>query len=99
MSHNHGPLFSVGEAVYYTGEKHKQELSNKEGKPYKGWIHWFVNGEPGKWVVWFPDTKEQDSYILHESVLGKARPAKNVEKQHKGPVVEHMPNRRKASEE
>lgn len=97
---NHGPIFMPGDAVYYTGEKLKQELTTKEGKPLRGWIHWFVNGEPGeheKFVVWFPDTKEQDSYIIHRSLLTKARPPK--QKQHSGPVVEHMPNRRKASED
>ncbi len=97
MSTNHGPIFMPGEAVYYTGEKFKQELTTKEGKPLRGWIHWFVNGSPGKFVVWFPDTKEQDSYILHESNLTKARPPKS--KEHSGPIVEHIPNRRKGAED
>ena len=95
---SHGPIYMPGDAVYYTGEKHKQALSNKEGKPFKGWIHWFVQGDPGKFVVWFPDTKEQDSYILHANDLTRARPPK-VEKQQTGPVVEHMPSRRKQSED
>jgi hypothetical protein len=94
---NHGPIFMPGDAVYYTGEKNKQALTTKEGKPLRGWIHWFVNGEPEKFVVWFPDTKEQDSYILHRNDLAKARPPKA--KEHGGPVVEHIPNRRKASED
>lgn len=96
---SYGPIYMPGDAVYYNGEKHKQDLSNKEGKPYKGWIHAAVNGQPGTFVVWFPDTKDQDSYVLHASVLTKARPHKTVEKQHKGPVVEHMPSRRKASDD
>lgn len=96
---NHGPIFMPGDAVYYTGEKYKQDLSNKEGKPFKGWIHAPVQNEPGAFVVWFPDTKEQDSYILSAQNLSKARPPKAVEKQAEGPVVEHMPNRRKRSED
>jgi hypothetical protein len=96
---NYGPIFMPGDAVYYAGEKHKQELSNKEGKPYKGWIHAAVNGQPGTFVVWFPDTKEQDSYVLHASLLTKARPPKTESKECSGPVVEHMPIRRKASED
>lgn len=98
MSHNHGPIFMPGDAVYYTGEKLKQELTTKEGKPLRGWIHWFVNGEHGehtKFVVWFPDTKEQDSFILNAANLSKARPPKAVEKVQDGPIVEHMPSRRK----
>ena len=94
----YGPIYMPGDAVFYTGEKLKQELSSKEGKPYKGWIHASVQGEEGKFVVWFPDTKEQDSYILHASNLTKARPPK-VEKGREGPVVEHMPRRRKASDD
>lgn len=97
---NHGPIFMPGDAVYYTGEKFKQELSNKEGKPFKGWIHAPVLNQSGAWVVWFPDTKEQDSYILSAANLSKARPPKAVEKvEQSGPIVEHMPNRRKKSDD
>ncbi len=96
---NHGPIFMPGDAVYYTGEKFKQELSNKEGKPFKGWIHAPVQNQPGAFVVWFPDTKEQDSYILSAQNLSKARPVKTVEKAKDGPIIEHMPSRRKRSEE
>ena len=91
---SYGPIYMPGDAVFYTGEKHKQALASKEGKPHKGWIHASVGGDPGKFVVWFPDTKEQDSYILHVSDLTKARPIK-VEKAATGPVVEHIPSRRK----
>jgi len=91
----YGPIFMPGDAVYYTGEKHKQTLSNKEGKPFKGWIHAPVQNEEDVFVVWFPDTKEQDSYVLKAQDLAKARPVKAVEKVHEGPVVEHIPNRRK----
>lgn len=91
----HGPIYMPGDAVYYTGEKHKQVLSNKDGKPHKGWIHAPVQNEDDTFVVWFPDTKEQDSYVLHARDLGKARPIKTVEKVNDGPVVEHIPSRRK----
>lgn len=94
---NYDPIFMPGDAVYYTGEKLKEELTSKEGKPFRGWIHAPVTNEPGAFVVWFPDTKESDSYVIGASNLTKARPPKA--KQHGGPVVEHMPNRRKASED
>lgn len=92
---NHGPIFMPGDAVYYTGEKYKQELSGKEGKPFRGWIHAPVLNQDDTFVVWFPDTKEQDSFVLHASRLSKARPPKTVEKTNDGPIVEHMPSRRK----
>jgi hypothetical protein len=96
---NYGPIFMPGDAVYYTGEKHKMALTSKEGKPYKGWIHAPVQNEEGAFVVWFPDTKESDSYVLSAANLTKARPPKSEKDKHSGPVVEHMPNRRKASED
>lgn len=94
---NYGPIFMPGDAVYYTGEKLKEELTSKEGKPYRGWIHAPVLNEEGAFVVWFPDTKESDSYVIGASNLTKARPPK--QKEHSGPVVEHMPNRKKKSED
>lgn len=97
MSYNQGPIYMPGDAVYYIGEKFKQELAGKEGKPYKGWIHAPVQNQRDTFVVWFPDTKEQDSYVIHASLLTKARPAKT--EKHSGPVVEHMPNRRKREED
>lgn len=96
---NHGPIFMPGDAVYYTGEKHKEALTSKEGKPFRGWIHAPVLNEPGAFVVWFPDTKEQDSYVLDERNLSKARPPKAEKQVAAGPVVEHMPNRRKKGDE
>lgn len=98
---NHGPIYMPGDAVYYNGNKAslKQALTNKDGKPLKGWIHAPVTNEREKFVVWFPDTKESDSYLIHQDDLTKARPPKAVEKKHEGPVVEHMPVRRRKSEE
>lgn len=86
---NHGPIFMPGEAVYYTGEKFKQELTDKAGKPYKGWIHSKVQNQPDVMVVEFPDLKEPD-FIIHSSLLSKARPPKG--KQHDGPEI--LPPRR-----
>jgi hypothetical protein len=96
---NYGPIFMPGDPVYYTGEKHKQALTSKEGKPYRGWIHAPVQNEEGVFVVWFPDTKEQDSYVLSVDNLSKARPPKTEKEKHTGPVVEHVPNRRKQSDD
>jgi len=96
---NHGPLFMPGDAVYYNGEKFKQELSGKEGKPFRGWIHASVQNEPGAFVVWFPDTKHSDSYVMSAANLTKARPPTLKTEKQTGPVIEHMPSRRKASEE
>lgn len=92
---NHGPIYMPGDAVYYTGEKNKQALSNKDGKPIKGWIHSAVRNEEDTFVVWFPDTKDEASYVLNARDLAKVRPAKTVDKVNDGPVVEHIPNRRK----
>ena len=87
---NYGPIFMPGEAVYYIGEKFKQELTTKEGKPHKGWIHAPVQNQPDVFVVEFPDLKEPD-FLLHKSLLSKARPPKG--KEHDGPEI--LPPRRK----
>lgn len=87
--------FQPGDAVYYQGDKLKQELTSKEGKPYKGWIHALVQNQDDTFVVWFPDTKESDSYIMKASSLSKARPPK-VEKVE---GVEVMPIRKRKSED
>ena len=42
---SYGPIYMPGDAVFYTGEKHKQALASKEGKPHKGWIHASVGGD------------------------------------------------------
>lgn len=95
---DHGPIYMPGDAVYYVGEKFNQKLTNKEGKPLKGYIHASVTNQDGAWVVWFPDTKESDSFIMSAANLSKARPPK-VERAHEGPIVEHMPVRRKMGDE
>lgn len=90
------PIFMQGDKVFYTGQKHKMDLSSKEGKPYIGWIHAAVGGSPDTFVVWFPDTKHEDSYIMGAKVLSKYRPAK-TEKQQEGPEIQ--PRRRKKEDD
>jgi len=84
----------AGDKVFYNGEKFKQELT-RDGKPLTGWIHATVHNEPGAYVVWFPETKMQDSYIMSASNLTSYRPAKS-EKHEGGPDIQ--PRRRKQSE-
>jgi hypothetical protein len=88
---NLDPIFMPGDKVFYNGEKLARELT-REGKSLTGWIHAPVLNEPGAWVVFFPETKEQDSYILSAKNLTHYRPSKN-EKQSGGPDVQ--PRRRK----
>lgn len=87
-------ILNSGDAVFYTGEKFKQELSTKEGKPIKGWIHSRVRGRPNVFVVEFPEAKESD-YIMSVHVLSQWRPPKTDK--HAGPEVQ--PRRRRASED
>lgn len=86
--------FHPGDSVYYTGEKFKTELTNKDGKPFKGWVHAPVLNQPEVFVVEFPDAKEGD-YIMHESRLSKARPPRG--KEHDGPEIQ--PRRRRKAED
>lgn len=88
------PLFMPGDPVYYTGEKFKPELTSKDGKPFKGWIHAPVLNQPGVFVVEFPDAKDPD-YIVGAAHLSRARPAKT--EKHEGPEIQ--PRRRKKAEE
>lgn len=86
-------IFMSGDKVFYTGEKHRQELT-RDGKPLTGWIHDVVHGQPGSFIVWFPDTKQDDSYVMSSQVLTKARPAPDKkQQQHDGPEI--MPRRKK----
>lgn len=94
---NFDPIFMPGDKVFYNGEKLKQELT-REGKSLTGWIHASVQNEPGAWVVFFPETKEQDSYILSAKNLTHYRPAKS-EKQAGGPEVQVQPRRRKQGDQ
>lgn len=97
-SSNYVSLYQPGDGVFYSGSKLRNELTAKDGKPFKGWIHAPVKNQPGAFVVWFPDTKESDSYIIGEGQLTKARPPK-AEKVQGGPIVEHMPTRRKKGDD
>lgn len=91
---DHSPIYMAGDPVYYTGEKYKQELTSKDGKPFKGWIHAPVVNQPGVYVVEFPDAKDPD-YIIAASRLSRAKPAKT--EKHEGPEIQ--PRRRKKTEE
>lgn len=95
MSDN-APIFMPGDAVYYTGEKFKMELTSKDGKPFKGWIHAPVLNQEGVYVVEFPEAKEPD-YIMPASRLTKARPPKA--ERHTTVEIEIQPRRRKKTEE
>lgn len=85
-------MFMEGDKVFYTGEKHRQELT-RDGKPMTGWVHHIVHGSPGSYVIWFPETKQDDSYIMSHHVLTKARPAPDKKQQNDGPEI--MPRRKK----
>lgn len=98
MSKNLGPLYMPGDKVFYVGEKHKMDLTGKEGKPYVGLIHAGVTNQPGHYVVEFPDTKEHDSYVMSEQVLSKYRPA-NVKVDHRNDGPEIQRKRKRNSEE
>ena len=92
---NHDPILNAGDAVYYTGNKFKQELFTKEGKPMKGWIHCRVAGMPRTFVVEFPEAKDGD-YVLSLDVLTVRVPAK--EKQ-AGPEIQPRRKRGNPDEE
>jgi hypothetical protein len=83
-------LLMIGDSVYYTGERHRQELT-RDGKPMKGWIHHIVMNNPSSFIVWFPETKGDESYVMSHHVLTKARPA--PDKRQVGPEI--MPRRTK----
>lgn len=95
MSSNFDAILMQGDAVYYSGdnERLKTELTSKDGKPFRGWIHAPVVNEPGVWIVEFPDSKNFDSYILAGRNLTKARPAKDA-----GPEVQPRRTRKKEDE-
>jgi hypothetical protein len=93
---NFDPIYQEGDLVYYCGQKFKQELTGKEGKPQTGIVHARVVNQPGHWVIEFPDTKQNDSYIMSEKVLTKFRPAK-TEQKYDGPEVQKR--RKRASED
>jgi hypothetical protein len=79
-------IFMIGDPVFYVGERHRQELNGR-----RGWIHAQVINQPNSYVVWFPETKEDDSYILSGRLLTRVRPA--PDKKHDGPEI--MPRRKK----
>ena len=88
MSYSNIASYMPGDRVQYTGERHRQELGSKVG-----WVHASVEGSTGSYVVFFPDTKEQDSYILHESILREYHSNERVN----GPEI--APRRRKKEDD
>jgi hypothetical protein len=90
------PIFMPGDAVYYTGEKFKTELTSKDGKPFKGWIHAPVLNQDGVFVVEFPDAKDGD-YVISGRLLSRARPAKT--EKHEGPEIQPRRRSKKPDEE
>lgn len=86
--------YMQGDRVFYTGQAHKQELT-RDGKQLAGWIHATVGGQDDSYVVWFPETKESDSYILHSSLLVPYRAPAG--KREDGPVIQ--PRRRKKEDD
>ena len=73
--------FAIGDKCFYNGDRHRNELGGKTG-----WIHSLVHNQPGTFVVEFSETKHCDSYVIHESLLTKWRPAKD--KRTDGPEVQ-----------
>ena len=90
----HFQRFMMGDKVYYTGHRHKQDLTSKEGRPHFGWIHAPVEGRHDTYVVWFPDTRDSDSYVMHADVLNAARPERS---KNQGPEI--APRRQKREED
>lgn len=85
---NLDPIYQEGDQVFYTGAKFKGDLTGKEGKPQVGIVHARVVNEPGYWVIEFPNTKQNDSYVMSEKVLSKFRPAAVKMDRNDGPEVQ-----------
>jgi hypothetical protein len=78
--------FMPDDHISYIGDHHRAELGGKTGT-----IHAPVIGQPNTYIVYFHDTKDQDSYVLHGSLL-KPYVAKE-----QGPVVESKKGGKKKS--
>jgi hypothetical protein len=90
-------IFMQDDRVYYTGNKERlKQALTKDGKPLVGWIYAPVSNEPGAFVVFFPETKEEDSYIISANNLSKYKPAQ-TEKQ-RGPEIQPRRKKRQDSE-
>ena len=86
--------YQQGDRVFYSGQKHKEALT-KEGKSLVGWVHSQVVGTPGSYIIFFPETKNQDSYVMSHEVLTTYRPP--VGKREDGPVIQ--PRRKKKEDD
>lgn len=92
MSQYH--IFQEGDKCYYTGQKHYQELT-RDGKPLVGWIHAVVDRQENTYIVFYPETKHQDSFVLHASLLTAYRPSQG--KRDDGPII--APRRKKKDDD
>lgn len=78
--------------VNYVGLTFQTELT-KEGKRLVGWIHAAVGNQEDTYVVEFPETKNEDSYVIHARNLTIHHPSKKDG----GPEV--APRRRKRDDD
>jgi len=80
---NDNEVFMIGDCVFYTGNT-KKALTSKS----KAWIHAPVINDPGVWVVEYSETKQRNSYLIHESELSHYKPSKAETEKHVGPIVQ-----------
>ncbi len=84
--------FQQGDMVNYVGLTFQTELT-KEGKRLVGYVHATVANEEDTYVVEFPETKNEDSYVMHARSLQTHRP----KQKEAGPEV--APRRRKRDDD
>jgi hypothetical protein len=72
--------FMIEDRAFYCGDKHP-ELNGKVG-----WIHAKVNNQDDTYIVFYPDTKNQDSYVISAQFLTKYRPSKA--ELNDGPIIQ-----------
>lgn len=100
-------LFMLGDSVYYTGSKFRDRLNGK-----KGWLHAWVENQPGTAIVEFPDTKngkdrtDSNDYVMSIRVLTKhhiapavAEKTEKSDKKQEGPEVHPRRRKREPEEE
>jgi hypothetical protein len=82
MSDNN-EVFMIGDCVFYSGNT----IKSITGKA-KAWLHSQVGNDPGVWVVEYSETKQRNSYLIHESELSHYKPSKAEVEKHVGPIVQ-----------
>lgn len=73
--------FQIDDQIFYCGEKFSQELNGKIG-----WVHSRVQNQEDTYIIWFPDSKRQDSYVVAGKFLTKYRPPKS--ESNNGPIIQ-----------